>query len=270
VETAPQTALARVEPPAQAKAPRKPGAFGRFFGAMGYPWKGMGFVIDHPRLLPLTLAPIATTVTAVLLLFSWAMQLAATLAHHWAGGHGWLGRILFFLIMIFVVVPLGYLAFTAILSLSAAPFCAALSDRVEHLATGRPIPNLGVGGTILEALRGILHALLRLTVYLVISVPLYLIGLFVPPIAPITMMLGMIVTSYFLAYDFLDYPLSSRKKGFAEKWAFVDENRAESLGFGAMVGLLLAIPALNMLVAPFAAVGAALLHVDVEKKRNGA
>jgi uncharacterized protein involved in cysteine biosynthesis len=50
----------------------------------------------------------------------------------------------------------------------------------------------------------------------------------------------------------------------------VGENRAESLGFGAMVGLLLAIPALNMLVAPFAAVGAALLHVDVEKKRNGA
>jgi CysZ protein len=164
-----------------------------------------------------------------------------------------------------VVVALGYVGFVVLLSLACAPFCSALSDRVECYATGRPIPKRALGATLYEALRGIGHALLRLGIYVVISVPLYLLGVVVPPASPVFAGLGMLVTTYFLAYDFFDYPLSSRERGFGEKWRYVMAHQAESLGFGAMVGLLLAVPALNVLVAPFAAVGAALLYVDLER-----
>jgi CysZ protein len=153
----------------------------------------------------------------------------------------------------------------AILALACAPFCALLSDRTEAIAAGRPVPKHGIGTTLLEAGRGLLHTLFRLVCYAGISIPLYLLGLLVPPLSPIFVFLGMIVTSYFLAYDFLDYPLSSRHHGFSQKWAFIAQHRAESLGFGAMVGLMLAIPLFNLVVAPFAAIGAALLHVELER-----
>jgi CysZ protein len=201
----------------------------------------------------------------VVLLLGGAWHLASSLAHRWTGGHGLLGAALFALIMAAVVAALGYVGFVVLLSLACAPFCSALSDRVEAIAAGRPPPKRTVGETLVEALRGVAHAIGRLALYVVVSVPLYLLGVAVPPASPIFVGLGMVVTSYFLAYDFLDYPLSSRARGFGAKWRYVMGHQPEALGFGGMVGLLLAVPALNVLVAPFAAVGAALLFVDLER-----
>jgi CysZ protein len=260
VTTIPQTALVGA---AQAP-PRKPGAFSRFFGASAYPWKGIGFAFAHPKLLLFCAGPIATTVVAVILLFGGAWHLASSWAHGFAGD-GFFGWLLFVFIMAFVVLAIGYVGFVAILALACAPFCAVLSDRTEALATGRPPPKHAIGTVLFEALRGIAHTLLRLAAYVAVSVPLYLLGIVLPPLSPIFVVLGMVITSYFLAYDFLDYPLSSRRHGFGQKWAFIAEHRAESLGFGAMVGLMLAIPLFNLVVAPFAAIGAALLHVELER-----
>ncbi|MSP62609.1 MAG: hypothetical protein EXR72_20220 [Myxococcales bacterium] len=272
VHKIPQTALVRADPSSLAPPTRpsaRPGAFGRFFHAAGFPFRGIGFAFAHPGLLPLCFAPIVTTLVAVALLFGGAMRLASSLASYFGSGHGWLVMALLALVIGLVLLGIGYIGFVVVLSLANAPFCSLLSERVEALATGRPAPSRGVIGILIEAGRGLLHALLRVVVYLAISLPLWLVNLIIPPLAPIMAILSILATSYFLAYDYLDYPLSNRAAGAGTKWGYVTEHGAESLGFGGMTGLLLAIPLLNLFIAPFAAVGATLLYVEMSPSTNG-
>ncbi len=250
----------------------KPGAFARFFHGMAFPWKGIAFVFQHPRLIPLAFAPILATIATVALLFGAFAHLASAIAQRFSGGHGVIFGFLFAIMMALVTIAVYYVGFVAILSLASAPFCSSLSDRAEALATGRPIPRRGAKATLVEAGRGIVHALLALALYLAISLPISALGLlvnFIPLVGQVLSMvlyaLGFLVTSYFFAYGYLDYPLSSRCAGFGEKWAYIGRHRAEALGFGGMVGLIVLVPIVNLLVAPFATVGAALLFVEIER-----
>jgi CysZ protein len=258
-------AVVRLEP-----IPKKPreGAVTRFFAGMAYPWKGIGFTFKNPPLLALAFAPIVLTIVVVVLLFSGASHLASSLSHRFAG-HGFFGSLLYTVIMAVVVLAVYFVGFVAVLSLASAPFCSSLSDRTEALAAGRKIPKHGIGHVITEAARGLLHAILSLGLYLIISVPISLAGALIAPLAPFFWFAGFVVTAYFFAYGYFDFPLSSRCTGFGEKWDWLAKNRADSLGFGSMVGLMVMIPGFNLFIAPFATVGAALLYGEIEKRNAG-
>lgn len=250
------------ENPAAPAAPAvKPGVWRRFGAAMGYPFHGMRLVFQHPRLLLLCAGPVLTAVVVSLLLFTGAISLGQRLAHR--TGHGFFAELFFLFFVVFVFVAIGYFAYVALISIAAAPFCSAISDRVEAIHTGVTLPPQPFSTTLREAGRGVLHAIARAFVYLLISLPLSLFNMIFPPLAPVILCGQFVVTSYFLAYDFLDYPLSRRCAGFGQKWKFIDEHRAESLGFGFMLGLIFLFPVINVLMAPFAAAGAAILHADL-------
>jgi CysZ protein len=241
----------------------KTSAFTRFGRGMTYLFKGAGFVGKHPRLLPLCVGPVLTSIILVLLLIIGANWGVSYLSQRWGGGHGVWAGVIYILLMIFVVAALVFLGAVVLLSLAASPFCSLISERTEALATGKPVPSQSWGQIFTESLRGIGHALIRVFCYLALTLPLSALGFFLSPIAPVFLILQFVISAFFLAYDFLDYPLSRRCVGFGAKWIYVDRHRADSFGFGVTVALAILVPLANVIVPPIAAVGATLLYVDL-------
>ena len=239
--------------------PRRRSRFRRCLaGAHALP-RGGRFLLRHPRLLLLAAAPVVTSGLAALALVGVAIEWLRGLGERWTAGHGLLAALWTILLLLGGLLA-GYVLILALLAVTAAPFCGLLAERVIELDGGRRLPPLSVAGFVLEALRGALHAVLRLAAYLAIALPLYLLGLLLPPLS----LLGLLLTCFFLAYDSFDYALSTGKRGFVDKWRFVFRHGAESFGLGGAVALLLALPFVNLLVAPVAATGATLLFRELE------
>ena len=74
--------------------------------------------------------------------------------------------------------------------------------------------------------------------------------------------LAFLVTCFFLAVDFLDYPLERRGLSLRAKLAFVGRMGLTGIGFGATVLAMGIVPLLNLALLPLAAVGGTLLFWD--------
>ena len=245
--------------PRSEAVPRRRSRFRRgLAGARALP-RGARFLLRHPRLLLLAAAPVVTSGLAALALVGVAVEWLRSLGERWTAGHGLLAA-LWTILLVLAGLLVGYLLLLALLAVTAAPFCGLLAERVIELEGGRPLPALSVGGFVVELLRGALHALLRLAGYLAVALPLSLLALLLPPLS----LLGLLLTCFFLAYDSFDYALSTGRRGFVDKWRFVFRHGAESFGLGGAVALLLALPLVNLLVAPIAATGATLLFRELE------
>ncbi|HEX2572251.1 MAG TPA: EI24 domain-containing protein [Polyangia bacterium] len=239
------------------------GTVARFFWGMSYLPKGGRYVLRHRSLVPWCLGPV---LTAIVLLG--AFMVLASRGISWMSerlaGHGLGAGVLYFFLMAFVGVAVLYFGLVTVASLAAGPFCGLLAERVEALATGEPGPKQSLGAMAAEVVRGVVHALARTGLYLAVTLPLTVVTLLLPPLGPLVVVVQFGVTGMFLAYDFLDYPLGRRGYGFGRKWSYIEQHRAEALGFGVAVALLLLVPFVNLVVPPLAAVGATLLFVHLE------
>ena len=106
-----------------------------------------------------------------------------------------------------------------------------------------------------------------------IAGPIFIVHWLVPPLAPLCWLAGLVQTALFFAFDGFNEPLHRRGLGFAAKWRFLVDHLAESLGFGSLVAVLMAVPLVSVLVAPIAVVGGTLLFVELEassRRRSGA
>jgi CysZ protein len=247
---------------------KKGNALDRFFRGMGFFGRGLGFTARHPSLWGWVLAPTLLTLAVV----------GAGIASFWGWGkhfvdahtvgHGAFLAGLLTVLLVIVAAGVGYVAYLAISVVATAPFSGYVSERTEKLATGQVVTPRGIAATVTEALRSVGHTLLGLTIYLSLSAVLFVVHWAVPVTAPFVWVLSVILTSLFLAYDAWDQPLSRRGAGFGQKWGRVKAHLAESLGFGSMVALCLAVPLLGLLVVPVAAVGGELLFLDLEGSRR--
>jgi uncharacterized protein involved in cysteine biosynthesis len=71
----------------------------------------------------------------------------------------------------------------------------------------------------------------------------------------------------FLAYDGFDYPLARRGASFGAKWAFLASHPGLTIGYGIGATVLYLIPFAVFVASPFAAVGATLAYIDMEKSK---
>jgi uncharacterized protein involved in cysteine biosynthesis len=79
---------------------------------------------------------------------------------------------------------------------------------------------------------------------------------------------GLGLGALFLAYDGFDYPLSRRSLGFWAKWRYLALHPAQTIGYGLGTTVFYLIP-LALVVAPaLAAVGATLVYLDTESRRE--
>ena len=229
------------------------------------PLKALGFVISHPRLWWLTITPFLINL-GLFALFFW---LTYTRFDAWVRsllpvGEGWWWQLLLYLLIVLVVLLLliveVYL-FAVLGRIVAAPFLELLTQKVETLArpeAGKP-PEIGLLKSIW---RVALQESKRVLIYLAVMLPLLLLN-FIPGLGNLLYAaLAWLVTSFFLAGEFLDYPLERRGFSLGEKMRYTRSLGITGIGFGAAVFIMGLVPILNLALLPLAAVGGTLLFLD--------
>lgn len=194
----------------------------------------------------------------------WIEQLPTWLA--WLGalvdGLQWLIWPLFILSALLAL----FFFFAMIANLIAAPFNGFLAEAVErhlngHIETSTDI-NLAQ-----EVISAVLHELRKMVYFLLRAIPLLLLFL-IPVVNAAAPILWLIFSSWMLAVEYLDYPMSNHRIPFRQQRQLHKNKRGLSLGFGAAVTLANSIPVLNFIVMPSAVAGATVLFCENRETAN--
>jgi CysZ protein len=232
--------------------------------------RGAGYLARHPRLwvwviLPLIVAAVVliAAVGGILgVLSPWIAGLAAYLPGSWADN---VLKLLAGVVLAIVSVSI----FISVAALIAAPFNEELSESIEEIETGVPGPKFRVLRFLVDLVIGIAHAARRVFIYLVVMGVLLVIGLAVPVVGTIVAaVLGAIATARFASYDAFDAIWARRRYRYKQKTAYLREHRWRTLGMGAVVGVLLIVPGLNVIGLAIGATAATLRVIDQERSRT--
>ncbi|MBU4383988.1 MAG: sulfate transporter CysZ [Proteobacteria bacterium] len=231
------------------------------------PMWGLRLLWDHKRLWPLAAAPFFLN----LILFGLAFWLSYAYLGDWVrgllpGGDGWWWAALLYLLLVLVVLALLVVQiylFAVVGRVVSAPFLELLTRRTEALAQGMP-PGApwSDGGLVRDVMRVLRQSLKRLLIYLAVMLPLLLLNLIPGVGAMAYAVLAWLFTAYFLALEFMDYPLDRRGLSLKEKSRYVRGMGLGWLGFGSAVLVMGLIPVVNFALLPLAAMGGTLLYLE--------
>ena len=238
-----------------------------FLRAGGAPLRALSFLARHKRLWPLAAAPFFLN----LALFALAFWLSYTYLGGWVrgllpAGEGWWWAALLYLLLVLLVLALLALEiylFAVVGRVISEPFLELLTRRTEALATGNP-PGAGWvdSGLWRDVLRVLRQSMMRLVIYLGVMLPLLLLN-FIPGLGGMVYAgLAWLVTAYFLALEFMDYPLDRRGLSLKEKSRYVRGLGLGWLGFGSAVLVIGLVPVINFTLLPLAAVGGTLVYLE--------
>ena len=145
-------------------------------------------------------------------------------------------------------------------NLIAAPFNERLAARIllELGTTGLAAPVAPFTRTAARAVTDELRKAGYLAGRVLLVLPLFLI----PGVNVVAPVAWFLLTSWLLALEYADYPLTLRGVPLAEQRRLLRSNRLTALGFGAGVMVLLLIPVVNFAAIPAAVAGATLLWAD--------
>ena len=250
----------------------------RFFTGIGYFFRGVGFLLSHPRLwiyalLPWIISLLTLGGIAWLAYWSYGEYVGPWIIQ--AGDHtavlaknagpfmkslyqilSWLITTLAWIIAMMVYVVFGVLWTFIIAKILSDPFNDLLAAKVEEIATGRVVEyQVGILGAIW---RTIVNGIRSLVDYLIICLLLLLLNL-LPIIGQI---IGLIFAWYFLAIPYLDYTLERRGLSYEDKKQKRRENASLIIGFGMTCFIVLLIPVINFFVIPICVVTGTLLVVE--------
>ncbi|HXU04888.1 MAG TPA: EI24 domain-containing protein [Polyangia bacterium] len=224
------------------------GLFRGFFA----PFRGGLYVLRNPLkrylFVPLLLSAALATATMIAARRYWGQELASMVTSSPVLGN-------FFLAIMTVVG--GVVLFLIAQPLLLSVFSDQLSERVERDVLGKAhtVPFFTSAG------RALVHGLLKLVLYALALV----VGLALTPAGGIGPLIGLALAALFLAYDGFDYPLARRGASFGAKWAFLARHPGLTIGYGIGATVLYLIPLAVFVASPFAAVGATLAYIDIEK-----
>jgi CysZ protein len=239
----------------------------RFVSGLIVPLRGLSYLASHPTLAPLAALPALVNLVVWAGIVALILGRAGRLVDALVPASGWAHYLLYVpaLVLAYLVV----LVVAAVLvhffgSLVAAPFNDLLSARVERLE-GRQVDEEGgvlralarFGGSLIDELKkwGLY------VVCLVALAPLLLVpiaGQLAWPVA------SSLVTFWFLAYEYLDYPFSRRGFRFADRRAFCWTHFRPMVGMGISVTVTTFVPLVCFVLMPLSVVGGTLLYLDLE------
>jgi CysZ protein len=178
----------------------------------------------------------------------------------------WLGWLEWFFWVVFALTAmlLVFYTFSILANIVAAPFNSLLAEAVEKHLTGQPLPASGSFMQALnEAPQAIFDELRKLGYMALLAIPLFILSLFIAPIAPF---LWMIFSAWMLTLEYSDYPMGNNNLRFPEQRRLLRQNKLLSLGFGGATLFATMIPLVNFLVMPAAVAGATKLWVSQIKE----
>lgn len=257
------------------------GPRGLLTGASYVP-RGTLFLLRHPKAWPYALLPVLFNglLFAGFVIAGWFLlddvhawmlgDPAATDLEGWrrlAGGSlSVLAGIASFLLLLFTAIVGTFL----VGALLAGPFQEKLSEVIEELATGQPLPDepFSLRTLSMDALGAFRSAVERLGIFAVIFVPLFALSL-VPVVGLIGAAGALLYTAFFLALGFVDPILSRRRIPLKKKIGHGRRLLAPWMGFGFALLAMLLIPVLQLLASPALVTAGTLLWLDAQDERGG-
>jgi uncharacterized protein involved in cysteine biosynthesis len=98
---------------------------------------------------------------------------------------------------------------------------------------------------------------------------LLILGVAVPVVGTVlAAVLGAIATARFASYDAFDAIWARRRYRYRAKIAYLREHRWRTFGLGAVVGLVLVVPGLNVVGLSIGATAATLRVIDQERGKS--
>lgn len=248
---------------------RDSGALGQFGGGLKLVFRSAKMLAKTRELWKLAVIPAAINVTlfvvtAGFLLWNheWFIPAEPTPEGIWMTllyALWWVLRVLIFPLLIL----LSYFVSMLLAQVIASPFNDALSEKAETVLHGEPVSGpTGLGEMVKGGIRGGFQALVLALGKLMIALPLGLI----PGVGPI---FTATIASYFFAVDNTDYVFERRGYGLRDKLKTLWTDKAMSLGFGAGVWVIFAIPFLNFFCMPIAVVGGTTLALAYDEGDPG-
>ncbi|RJO64849.1 MAG: sulfate transporter CysZ [Myxococcales bacterium] len=168
-------------------------------------------------------------------------------------------------VLVFLAALLtAYFLFTPLGCLIASPFNDWLAGRAERLHDPA-LADEEVPFSMRELARTIKKELVKFALMLLIVLVGALLNLI--PVAGILLFLVFALTfgAWFLAIEYLDYPMARHGYTFSEIAAAVRRARWRALGFGAAGMLMMMIPFLNLLCIPVCVVAATAFFIDLRQ-----
>ena len=226
--------------------------------AVGYLFKGLALLTSAP-LRSFILIPVLINVVlysaALILGYYYVADLINQFIPGWLHWLSWLLWPLFF-ISFFIA---GFFSFTVLANLLASPFYGKLSAKTLALINGQ------TGAVVEQPLAKVMFAELKRAGYLLkLALPLLILSI-IPGVNVIAPFLWALFGAWGMALEYMAYPLENAGVLFLEQKQLVKSIRWGSLSFGGVAAMGLAIPVLNIIVAPAAVIGATIYVNDVSK-----
>ncbi len=227
-----------------------------FFRGFVAPFRGAVFVgrqrLWHLVVLPLLLNVALAGGSAWAAARYWRSELADR-----AIGSSALASLLFV-----VATGLGAIVLFVVLQpLLGAIFNDFLSERVERKVLG-DVPRVPF---FASAGRALAHGILKLVLFGLA----FVVGLALGAVtAGLGGIVGVALGGLFLAYDGFDYPLARRSVSFWGKWRYLALHPAQTIGYGLGATVFYLIPLALIVAPPFAAVGATLVYLETDSRRE--
>ena len=232
----------------------------RFVQGFALPFRGGGLLWRTPALRRLAIVPLILNIILYIIAITLFIQYYETgFGLLIARPEAWYSLIGYYVLRgLAFVAAIGVFLFSFVFigRALATPFLDLLSEWTEATLHGTPTNRpFHLGHWIVDILRSLGHTFGMLFL-LAVAFPLS----FIPVIGQAAWLgLGWLL----LVYDFTGFALDRRRLTFREKWRCVLSDRAGSLGFGAALFVLLAIPVVNLFGLSIAAVSGTLrVHVQ--------
>lgn len=178
---------------------------------------------------------------------AWTGVLASYLPA-WLSFLSWVVSLLAAILVILIALYL----FTIFANVVAAPFNTILSEKVEEHLTGRvPATNTAM---YIVLVRSVWRELVKLAYYLPRVLGLVIVTI-IPGINAAAPVLWVLFGAWMMAVEYSDYAADNNEVAFRELRRRLGRVRLQSLSFGILVYVLLAIPFLNLVLLPAAVAG---------------
>jgi CysZ protein len=234
-----------------------------------YPFRGIGFMRRAPMLLPLAIMPavlnFGLAVTGLVLAFVQAPFLVGWLWERPEATDFWSGAlvglwVVVALLLALLVATLWLVAVYALAGLVATPFTDHLTEQVELKVLGVEGEGFRFARFVRDLYWSLAHSLLNTVAWLAVMALLLLLNL-VPFLgSAVFALLSPLATAYFLSREMHDGCMTRRRLSWLGKQRLILENAPLMIGFGLGTVVLFWIPGFNLIMLPFAHVGAALLY----------
>ena len=238
-----------------------------FLSGLAYPLRALAVLVSRPGLWGYILIPILVNIAVGATIYAGLLIVGLRVIDSFVAGLSSWAAILSVLLRVLLIIGLLLATGFVLVRLGVvlgAPWYSKLSNRLELLQTGQPLPEDGGGmsAALRDLGRAIAFELKKLLLVLAVGLGLLLLNL-IPVIGQALAIAGGVVLGATIScLDFFDYPLERRRLGFRQKLRLIRGSMPASAGFGLACLWLVSIPFVNLLSIPLCVAAGSLFFCD--------